>query len=779
MTPMASHRRGNLRAARGRWAAIVLAMLLSIAAVVGLLQAQARLGVAMQGNYLATRPAHAQLMGVELDAATLAALRAMDGVEAARAGASASTRVRAADGRWRPALLFALPAAGEAALASPRLATGRWPGAGEVLIERDDVKLLGTVAAVELEGAGRFTITGSGHDAALAPASTEGIVYLYIDAATLAAFKPRHFALLRFEGVEASRDQARADRLARGVVTWLAARGQAVQELRSPPLAEHPHQRQAEGAVQMLLACALASTLLCAVTAAALLRGWLDAQARQIGVLKSLGAGRGLLLASYGRLVGLLIGGAALAGAGLGVLAGEGLARVSAELLNLDLGGLQIVPSAVAWGLSLGLALPLAFIAWPLWRLMAQPARAAMRDGAISRPDALERLAIPGPLAWPLALRLAVRSLLRRRRRLALSVLLLGAAGAIFMGSLNLRAGWNDLVEQGAAGRRYQVELRLAAPATAASLSALWTASPEVAEAEPWAAQRAVWLQGDGIALSRTYPDGGHGALGLRHVPPGARLLAPKRVEGRWLDEHAAEDDWVINRSAAHLLDAPPRLGQILTVVSDGQRLSGRLVGVIDEAMSPANVYLPATPGAASVQWRLRLREGVDPDGVAQALTERAARLGVGVVRSSTEADLRRSAAGHLRVLVRALNWVALSTAVVGLVALASALGSGVAERRRELATLRALGASTRLLQTSVVLEGLAAVALSLGLAFAFGALVDPALAARLGAVTGQPLRAGFSPLGALAWVLLAGAGALLASALPVRRMGRVRREAF
>ena len=68
-----------------------------------------------------------------------------------------------------------------------------------------------------------------------------------------------------------------------------------------------------------------------------------------------------------------------------------------------------------------------------------------------------------------------------------------------------------------------------------------------------------------------------------------------------------------------------------------------------------------------------------------------------------TEKELRGAAAGHLLWLQRALSWVALSTGFVGVVALASALGSGAAERRRELAVLHALGAPNRLLALTVM----------------------------------------------------------------------------
>ena len=143
--------------------------------------------------------------------------------------------------------------------------------------------------------------------------------------------------------------------------------------------------------------------------------------------------------------------------------------------------------------------------------------------------------------------------------------------------------------------------------------------------------------------------------------------------------------------------------------------------------------------------------------------------MGLPGLRAVTGRDARTAAAGHLLVLQRALGWVALSTGVVGVVAPASALGSGVAERRRELAVLHALGAPDRLLALTVMGEALLVVMVSLVLALAFGWLLDPLHAERLGQSTGQPLGPRAAGLVLPLWLLLALVGGLLASAAASR----------
>ena len=775
------HRLWNeLRAARGRWAALLLALTLSVAAVVALAQAGERLSLAMRENYLATAPAHAQLLlSPGIDAASsrelVAELARQDGVAGARLGMSGSTRLRAQGSEaWHPALLFALPDPGSGAVAQGRATRGPWPRDGELWIERDAAKLLGGARTVTLADGTRLAITGSQHDPALAPASTEGVVYAYLPARTLLALPAdatQTSVLLRFTGVEAERDQARADAAARRAAAWLTGRGMRVQALRVPPLAEHPHQRQADGAVRMLLACALLSAVLCAVTAAALLRGWLDGQRHALGVLKVLGASRTSLVASSLIVIAGLTSLAALAGLLLGLGAGEALARVSAGLLNLELLPWRASRQALAAGLSLGLLLPLAFSAVSIWRWAGQSPAVALAQRELQRPDAFSRLPLPGPLAA----RMALRNVLRRRQRFVLSSLLMATAGAVFMGGLNLRAAWGHLLDQSAAQRLYQIELHLPAPAapaapaaqaTRSALAPLLQVAPEVQLAEAWNAQRATWVDGQGFAVSRTYPDGGHGQLLLRQVPPDAKLLRTTLLAGRWLEDRS---ELVINQAAAALLDRPVKLGDTLEVMVGDARLAGRLVGRIEEPMSPATVYRRAPPDQPGTHWRLQLTPGSDPQAVAARLLASAARMGLPGLRAVTERDVRHAAAGHLLLLQQALGWVALSTGMVGVVALASALGSGVAERRHELGLLHALGAPDRLLALTVMGEALLVVMVSLVLALALGWLLDPLLAERLGQISGQPLRPRAAGLALPLWSLLALVGGLLASAAASR----------
>ncbi len=72
-----------------------------------------------------------------------------------------------------------------------------------------------------------------------------------------------------------------------------------------------------------------------------------------------------------------------------------------------------------------------------------------LRDGWLSRIRFFDNTLI-----------LALRNTFRRRGRLILTLSLLSAAGAMFMTGINVRSGWEAALDQSAADRNYDLEIR-------------------------------------------------------------------------------------------------------------------------------------------------------------------------------------------------------------------------------------------------------------------------------------------------------------------------------
>lgn len=95
--------------------------------------------------------------------------------------------------------------------------------------------------------------------------------------------------------------------------------------------------------------------------------------------------------------------------------------------------------------------------------------------------------------------------------------------------------------------------------------------------------------------------------------------------------------------------------GDTLHVALADARLIGRLVGRIEETMSPPVVYRLTSPDAPGTHWRVGLSPGSDSQAVGERLVAGSPILGLPGTRVVTERNLRQSTAGHLLVLQRTL----------------------------------------------------------------------------------------------------------------------------
>lgn len=785
----------DLRAARGRCAAAVLASALGVAVVLALLLAQHRLRQDMRLNYLGTAPASAQLLlPAEPTPATVAGLAALPGITAAEAGLTLRARVARGDGPWRAALLFMVPERQPPQIGRPALQSGVWQADdAHLLVERDALRLLGALpgdtlrlALSEADAPLTVAVGAAVHDPALAPASMEGVVYAYAGPALVARLPgavPQHLLQLRFADLEAAIDrgeprnavQAQADDRARAAAAWLAAQGLSVTELRVPPIGNHPHGFQARSTLAMLVGFGTLALLAAALLSTALMRGLLEQQGPQIGVLRVLGASTAQLVAQQAVLALLLgLAGTALA-VPIGLLAGQALVSLSQQLLNLR----PLAPAVPGWwwalGLALGLGVPLLATLLPLRQALRRPPRQAL-----GRPDLARGVAFRPPLAWPVALRLAVLEGLRRWRRLALTVAMLGTAGAVLVASLDLRQSWADLADRASLARHWQLEMRLFVPADRDDPLPWLRSQPGVRAAEDWSVDTALWAEGGELPLSRTYPDGGHGRMLLRQTPPGSTLTTPALLQGRWLTADDV-DGVVINRGALLLRGAPAQPGERVTLAVGGQRRSWQLVGVIDEPVTAPTAYvLPmvdagsAGGGARQLSVRVQLVDIGAAESAAAALTQGLAARGVIVRGMVTDRQMKRSANGHLLLLVRSLAAVAVSVALVGLIGLGSALGTMVSENHQALAVLRALGATPAVLAGTVLaLAGLVAAASLLPMLL-LAWPVSWVMVQVVGQTSGLLLLVAAAWTGPALWAAVLAAAALAAAVGPARQARRL-----
>lgn len=736
----------------------------------------------MRGNYLGTQPAAAtfRMDGVTEDALALA--RSYPGVAEVEARASHLARVQVAPDVWRPILLFAVGDFKAMKVARFRSEKGAWPPPdGTLLVERSSAPILkfSIGSPMHLRSPGGIVcdmpVSGIVHDPGLAPAWQERMVYGYLGAASLNRLGlPTLPTELKITVKDQSLTRPQIEDLAKGLAAALALRGHGVDEIQVPPPRRHPHEAPSRTVMAMLFVSAFLILILAGILTASLVAEWMVRERRPLGIMKSLGATSGQLLIPYALpvvLMGLL---AATVSVGPALHGGQFFAHKVAGLLNLELMDLSVPRWVPAVQFLSGIFIPL---------LLTLPVLIkAARGSALSSMQVVPAY-YGGPGKETRAkenrlLRYALRNTWRKPRRLALTLGLLASAGALFITALELADAWKVTLDRGMATRAYDVEVRFTAAVPIQEIRSSLKNLKNLSGLETWE-QLATSAEGrGGFPLVNSYPDGGHGSFSLRGLPENTKMVSFPVMEGRFLNE--GETNALVLNHMARPLYPQAVIGDTIQVRVHEKTLAYILVGVVRELGSPAAAYVKAEelssrlgrPGTATsvrLAWQKK-KEGIDPEkmkGLEKLLS--GTKFPVGLL--ITDLELRSAMGEHIGVLVTLLKLLALILAAVGLFGLGAALSAAVAERSREFAVLKTLGATPNEIRRMVVVEALAwalgsavlGLFASLPLSLGAGQLVG-ALSFR------SPLPLVFSPTGISLWFVLSALGAMGAAYLPARR---------
>ncbi len=755
---------------------VAVAMALTLTGAGTVLNAWALVGRTTEQGFIASLPVSATLMvDGAIDAAAVAEVRALPTVGATRLRRSMTLSMQA-QGAWQTAELiafddFSAPGIG---LLRPE---GPWPPRdGEWVIERSSLEFSGAVVgeAATLRprsgNAQALTLSGVVRDVSQAPGWMEHLVYGFASPATLQRLgAPAGFNELQLRVRDPQADRAAVRRIAAEAAAALERRGLRVTSVEVPVPGEHVHAAQMNSVLLTQGAFGLLALLVCAFLVVNLIQATLAGQAREIGVMKTLGAGpwpiAQLYLAQSG-LLGLL---AALPALPAALFVGRRYAAFRAEMLNFPLDDQALPWWALALQLAVGLALPVAAAALPVWRACRVPVGEALRDIGIVAPGralASTRRVALGGLSRPLML--ALGNAFRRRQRMLLTLLALAAGGSVFLGAANLRGAVQESVGLLFEGQRFDLSLRLIDAQPAAVLEAATRAVEGVAHAEAWRGRR-VTLADNGDDFS------------LVGVPEDSTALRPRLVEGRWLAAGDDTDAVVLSRA---LLRQQPQLllGARVSLRIDGQARPWTIVGVVDAGPQPVayvrRARLEALAGDSLAGTVVVTLEGSHSDAAQldaiARLRSALADAGMPVASSQLVAEGRRSYEDHLLMVVNFLGSMSWLMIAVGAISLASTMGLAVLERRRELGVMRAIGARDSATMLMVQTEGLVITGLAWLVALPLSVPMSVLLADAFGRVM-FPLPTPWWPdaAAALRWLLVMVPVSLLACAWPAWRAAR------
>ena len=788
---------------RARTASMIIAIAVSVAAVAAFLSARAILGREISGNYLTGNPASATLhLPSGVAAADVRAAVATTGVTGAVARGSLMARVRDGDGSWRPLMLFVSAPNDPQLISAVTVEHGSWPPPQHGLfLERTALPFLGVPVgqSVQVRAPGgpevTLTLAGAVHDAGVAPASQERTAYGHITTEALSVLgQSARLTELEIAAGDARGPSSNAPAVAataQRVAAALAAQGRQVSGIDVPPPLRHPHYGQMVTVGFVLLAFGLISLLLSSILVATMLGGLLTAQVRQIGAMKAVGAGNSQLLSMYLTFAAAVAVTATALALYPGLLLGRLLAGVGASLLNLDITSPAVPTWVIATVLTTGIGVPILVALPPLIRGTRRTVREAIDDhgsdpaGTVGRVGArLGRLPGLGHLpGLGRTERMALRSMVRRPGRLALTVGLLAVAGATFLTGLNAASGWNALAQAGVDNRHYDLEVRLDGAASAQRLLSVAAKVPGVRAVEAWGRTPTAIASPGRIDVAHVYPDDAHGSFTMMAPPADTPLITLPVQSGRWL--RGDDTNAVVLNTLAVAQQAPGvKIGDTLALTVQGHPTRWHVVGIVSDFGTQGAAYVTdreyagvtGAPGSAGM-----LRVGttaVDAAGRQGVLNQLVQALDAQAVRVEqvfTTDDLRSALDGHVFVLIEALVAIALVIALVGLLGLASAMSTSVIERTREYAVMHTIGATTTAIRGIVVTEGVLTALVGLAIAVVAALPMTAAFGTFLGQMAfRQPLPMTITAGPLLLWTLLTLAGAAIATAAAARRASRL-----
>ena len=685
----------------------VLAVLAVTSLGVALFAASAGAYVDLRDSYAATR-ARLALAGLHVDAddvtaADVARVAALPGARAAESRLVAPVPLTLGDERVELRLI-SLPDAAPPALDRVHLVSGRLPAADdEVVLEKHLAQHhhLGAGALLRVaaaDGERRLRVVGVGVAAEyLWVARDEHDVMPSPDAFGVGWM--RHAAVRALAGATPAGDDqllvdcAAADcpPLATAVRGTLgAARVRAVTAAAELP-GVRLLQMDVDGYKGMAGFFPLLFLGVGAFIVAAILGRLVDAQRAIIGTWMALGVGRARVLGHYLAYALVLGGGGAL----LGAAGGVALAPAMTHAYATDL-GIPFVTARLHWtlaleGIAIGVAVALAAGAMPAWHACRLLPAEAMRP---PRPSTGPLARAARHLGASLPFRMALRDLLGRPLRslgtavgVAAALLLVLTTGAMLD---SMRATFGALFSD---ARRYDLRVDLVAPAPAAAVDAKLRAVPGVTAVE------------DVVTLPATLEAGGRVERDVLvdGLAKDAALLRAVDLDGRVVPPAAG--GIVLGRPTAR------KLG-----VGIGDRVTVRLASTGATARLVVSGFADATLGKGASARRADLDRAFALGGAVTSAVLRvrpaeldAARRAIAALPDAAHVEDVAALRAQMRDLM-SLGWVMLLTMLLCSVVLAAAIlfntaTLGILERRRELATLRALGRTLREISVGLTIE--------------------------------------------------------------------------
>lgn len=747
----------------------------------------------MAGNYLSSVPASATIEVEDSISTILAAnIKKLPGIRKAERHATVSARMKIGN-RWYPLLLFVVDDFASKQTNRIKYVSGAIaPPEKTMLAERTAYMVMGAKEGEEIivktphGEPQKIKLSGTVYDPGLAPAWQEQTGYGYITLSTLHWLgETQGFDQLRILVSNKQLSKEYITETAATVADRLKKAGHTVHEIQVPPPGKHPHQGQMNGVMMIFIVFAFLILILGSVLISASMATLMVKQVRQIGIMKTIGAGSFKITRLYLYMMFIICVLALMVAIPTSRIVAVAFYKQIAALLNLDIRDNAIPLYVPLIQICAGIIIPFAAAIVPVIRGSRISVRLALDNYGVTTKRAVAN-------AWMLKVSritgkseifvLSIRNVFRQRSRLIMTCGLLAAGGAMFMTALNISEAWNKSLQHIYTQRLYDMEVRLNYAVPADSIVDRIKNIPGVRFAESWHSSSASFVKNNGYKITNTYPDKGHGSFMVQALPVPTRLLDLTVTEGQWL-YNKNSNDIVLNQSA-RVLSPGIKIGDQVTLLVDARPARWNVIGFTNDFGTPAIAYVSLdalkdqlqTSGEANVLKVAYTNRSTDNAKVKNQEVEKLLEQEKAPVRTIIPIWLLRNAiAGHMKVFVNALLAIAVLMGFVGILGLMLTMSVSVMERTREIGVMRAIGATPVKIRNLVTGEGYLIGMMSIFIAFLLSLLLSFYIGRFIGNMSFRtPLSLTLSALGFAIWLLIIGTGTYIATWFPARRANKI-----
>lgn len=438
-------------------------------------------------------------------------------------------------------------------------------------------------------------------------------------------------------------------------------------------------------------------------------------QRRQIGAMKSLGAtffdnfriyaGMAFVYGVIGTTIGLLLAAPIAANT----------ARPVANWASAYIDGYKFSPVGLGVGAVMGLIVPMLAAVLPVWQASRVSILESVTDLGISSDWGKSRLArFIGRLPLPLALLQASNNIIKKKERLALTILTLTAAVAAFMGATAVSGSLNNLGDNMIAIHNYDIRMIPQNASDYEQIVTLVSANVEGVEA--------VYPGVDVLVsvpdfVSNTPLKEGSNQVTVSGFDPATSTYAFDLMEGKAWGDDATREGIVITRPLADTMDK--QVGDTLSFVIDGQTHTYPIIGVdayIFEGifmdwreLAQITGYVDGSGNPMVSTAYITLSGDTSVDAVDTKIEAITTLLSANDIQGTyfNQAWSAEVQAEQISVLGAIFQMMSIVMAAVSAIGLLAALSMAVLERQKEIGVMRSVGARSRTVMGQFMLEGI------------------------------------------------------------------------